>query len=79
MSQRSVERVIGRLVTDEAFRRRFAQEPDAVLRELAEEYGLELTLCERSALRAIDAARLERLADAIDPRLQKTDTHGGIH
>jgi hypothetical protein len=78
MSQRSVERIIGKLVTDEAFRRRFAQEPEVVLRE-ATEGGLELTPCELHALRALDARGLERLADAIDPRLQKTDTHGGIH
>ena len=78
MSQRSVERVIGRLVTDEAFRRRFAQRPESTLRETADG-GLELTACEMQALAALDASVLEQFADAIDPRLQKTDIHGGVH
>jgi Ribosomally synthesized peptide prototyped by Frankia Franean1_4349. len=78
MSQRSVERVIGRLVTDEAFRRRFAQEPETALRETVG-CGLELTPCELQALAAIDAQSVERFADALDPRLQKTDIPGGIN
>ena len=75
MSQRNVERVIGRLVTDEAFRRRFAQAPRAVLQGLAAG-GVELNPCELQALAAIDSRELARFADAIDPRLQKSDLHG---
>jgi hypothetical protein len=78
MSQRSVERVIGRLVTDEAFRRRFVDQPEVVLHESVT-CGLELTPCEIQALAAIDVASVQRFAAAIDPRLQKTDIHGGIH
>jgi hypothetical protein len=78
MSQRSVERVIGRLVTDEGFRRRFAQEPESALREMAG-YGQELTECERHALAAIDVESAARFAEDLDPRLQKTDIQGGIH
>lgn len=76
MSQRSVEQVIGRLATDEAFRRRFAEDPAAALQELAAS-GLELTLCELRALSTIDAGVAARFADALDPRIQKTDLHGG--
>jgi hypothetical protein len=78
MSQRSVERVIGRLVTDEAFRRRFAEQPEIVLREMVG-CGLELTPCELQALAGTDLRSIERFADALDPRLQKTDIQGGIH
>ena len=76
MSQRNVERVIGRLVTDEAFRRRFAASPEALLRELAA-YGVELNACEMQALVSIDPRELDRFADAIDPRIQKSDLCGG--
>ena len=72
MSQRSVERVVGKLVTDEAFRHRFAQDREAALREATAE-GLELNACERQAITSLDIATLERLAQAIDPRLQKAE------
>lgn len=78
MSQRSVERVIGKLVTDEAFRRRFAEDSEAALRETLDG-GLELNACERHALKCLDIDVLDRLAQAIDPRLQKTEIQGGIH
>ena len=78
MSQRSVERVIGRLVTDEAYRRRFIENSEGVLRETLES-GLELTACERHALASLDGRLLDALARAIDPRLQKTEIPGGIH
>lgn len=76
MSQRSVERVVGRLVTDEAFRRRFSDDPNAALGEMAAS-GLELTAIELRALAALDARLLARLAAALDPRLQKIDCCGG--
>ena len=78
MSQRSVERLIGKLVTDDAFRRRFAENSEAALREMAQD-GLELNHCEKHALKSLDLEVLEELAAAIDPRLQKTDIEGGIH
>ncbi len=76
MSQRNVERVIGRLVTDEGFRRRFAADPQTTLEELRQ-CGVELNPCELRALVSVDPRLVERLADAIDPRLQKTDIQGG--
>ncbi len=72
MSQANVERIVGRLVTDERFRRRFWQERTTALAELIEA-GCELNSCERSALVAIPQESVERFAAAIDPRLQKTD------
>ena len=70
MSQRNVERVIGRLVTDEKFRRRFESDPVKTLEEMAAA-GAELTDVEKRALAGLDARVVARFADAIDPRLQK--------
>jgi hypothetical protein len=76
MSQANVERVIGRLVTDEEFRRRFAADPSAVLGELTAS-GWELTACELRVLSALDSRVAARFARAIDPRIQKADLCGG--
>jgi putative modified peptide len=76
MSQRSVERVLGRLVTDEAFRRRFSADPGAALAEAAGS-GVELTPIELQSLASLDPRLLSRVADALDPRLQKIDCCGG--
>ena len=70
MSHRHLEVVIGRLVTDEAFRRRFVEQPAEWNAELAEA-GLELGAGELTALRRTDVAAWLAIADAIDPRLQK--------
>lgn len=70
MSQRSVEQVIGKLVTDEDFRQRFDQSREATLAEVAA-HGLELTPVEWRALRSLDVAACARLAGCLDPRLQK--------
>lgn len=72
MSQNNVERIIGVLATDEGLRRRFATDPPGTLREMIER-GLELTECERWALARLDRRELERFAEAIDARLQKTE------
>jgi hypothetical protein len=77
MSQSSVERVIGVLATDEAFRSSFAEDPHAAIR-YATERGLELTPCERRALVRLDPQELDRFAASIDARLQKTDLRGGV-
>jgi hypothetical protein len=77
MSQIHVERVIGLLVTDEAFRRRFTEDPHAAIEQLAET-GVRLTECERHALTSLDPEKIARLADAIDPRLQKSDLNGDL-
>lgn len=63
---------MGRLLTDEEFRRRFAAEPVALLAELSAS-GVELTGCELVALSRFDWKAAERCARAIDPRLVKAD------
>jgi hypothetical protein len=75
MSQRTVELVIGKLATDEVLRRQFAADPAATLERQVAEW--ELNPCERHALVGLDPAELERFAAALDPRIQKSDLHGG--
>ena len=76
MSQLHVERIIGVLATDEALRHRFAADPTATLKELAER-GIELTPFELASLACLDPDKLERFARAIDARLQKIDLRRG--
>ena len=70
MAQRSIEILIGRLVTDEAFRSAFRTDPAATLIGFVES-GYELTPLEIDALRATPAAVWEFVAERIDRRLQK--------
>jgi len=72
MSQSNVERLIGLLATDEAFRRRFTADPRGTLQNMLER-GMRLTPCEFHALAAMDPDTLRHFADAIDPRIQKCD------
>ncbi len=70
MAQRNVEVVIGRLVTDEAFRSMFLRDPAATLTQFIA-CGSELTSLEIAALEATDRSLWARTAEQIDPRLQK--------
>jgi hypothetical protein len=70
MSQKTVEHIIGRLATDEEIRLRFRTNPAATITAAASEPEA-LTSVERQALSTIDPDVLDRLADAIDPRLQR--------
>lgn len=72
MSQQNVERVIGRIVTDQGFRRRFEERPFEALFEVVAG-GLELTTVELQALAGMDSALVARFADALDPRIQKIE------
>ena len=74
--QRSVEILIGRLITDEEFRRPFHRDPRGTLNAAAE-WGLELTPCELQALTAADHAPWDRFAEQIDARLQKASLKPG--
>jgi hypothetical protein len=70
MSQKCVEMIFGRLATDEELRQEFRRDPLATLVRLVA-CGVELTTAERDALLATNGALFARLAETIDPRLQK--------
>jgi len=72
VSQRNVENVIGRLVTDEGFRRKFCANAAETLEDLASR-GLHLNPCERTALMAIDRTMLHRFVESLDPRIQRIE------
>jgi hypothetical protein len=68
--QRSIEVLIGRLITDEDFRRLFVRDPHGVLLE-AGDWGFSLSQSEIAAFVATDASLWDQVADLVDPRLQK--------
>lgn len=76
MSQRNVEQLLGRLVSDEAFRRHWWHDPAATLAELVAS-GSDFNPCERRALLTLGRDELERFAASLDPCIQKSDLKGG--
>ncbi len=70
MAQKSVEQVIGRLATDEDFRRRFEIDRGGALQEIVAG-GFPLTPVEFRALLDLDLRACQRFADRLDPRIQK--------
>ena len=70
MSQRSIEILIGRLITDEAFRSAFLQHPRTAV-EAFVETGHELTATEIDAIASVAREFWHQAAAQIDPRLQK--------
>ena len=72
VTQRSVEILIGRLVTDEEFRQRFRRDPQRAIDQLLER-GLDLTPAEIGALMNTGSGLWDRVADELDPRLQKAN------
>jgi hypothetical protein len=70
VAQRNIEILIGRLVTDERFRCSFLRDAGAAIAQFVEA-GYELTSVEIAALRATHADLWSRVAEQIDPRLQK--------
>lgn len=70
MAHRIIEILIGRLITDEQFRREFLDAPESTLFSLRDR-GLELSRTEISALVNTDATLWARTAERLDPRLQK--------
>jgi hypothetical protein len=76
MGQRSIEILVGRLVTDEELRHQFIADPRETIR-LAQQSGLVLTATEIDALLASPVALWERLAALLDPRLQKASLKRG--
>lgn len=78
MAQRSIEILIGRLVTDEAFRSAFRSDAVATLVAFTES-GYDLTPLEVTALHATPADLWDRVAEHIDPRLQKASFGCAAH
>lgn len=70
MSQKTVERIIGKLATDEGARQLFRASPGGAIAALAQD-AESLTGVEREALSAVDPDLLDRFADSLDPRLQR--------
>jgi hypothetical protein len=73
--QRSIEILIGRLVTDEDFRAAFRRDPRAALNN-ASVWGLELSAGEVAALLDTDHTLWDRVARELDARLQKASLRG---
>ena len=78
MSQKNVELIIGKLATDEEFRRLFQADRERVIQGEMER-GTELTRSEVAALLATDISVFDRVAETLDPRLQKASLRAGTH
>jgi len=76
MSHRNVEMIIGRLATDEEFRRLFQTDRERMIRGEMER-GTDLTRSEVAALVATDVSVFDRVAETLDPRLQKASLRSG--
>jgi len=72
VAKRSIEMLIGRLITDERFRTDFLSAPEDTLNDLCA-LGLDLSQAEIAALLNTDMALWIRAASQIDPRLQKVN------
>ena len=70
MSQRTVELIIGRLLTDEDLRHRFGEDPCRTLAALCDR-GHELSRSEIEALISTDPTLWPRTARDIHPNLQR--------
>lgn len=80
MTQKSIEILIGRLATDESFRVAYQEDAAGTLASFADQ-GHDLTAVEIAALKAVADQVWTRLAEHIDPRLQKANLSrcGGDH
>ena len=65
MSQRAVERALGKLVIDAAFRERFFANPSSATWEA----GLPLSPIEVDALSRLSRGAIARFVEALDPRI----------
>jgi hypothetical protein len=70
MSQKTVQKVIGQLLTDEEMRARFVRQPLETLLALQDQ-GFELTKGEVEALLQTDRTLWEAAAERINPCLQR--------
>lgn len=74
MSQRAVESVLGRLITDVDFRARFLARPAEACRE----NGDVLTARETEALLRIDLGALHAIAVTLDPKIVRAAAPGSL-
>jgi hypothetical protein len=70
MSQKTVQLVIGRLLTDEDLRLQFVERPRDTLLDLREQ-GFELSVDEIDALARSDPKMWPAMAKRLHPRLQR--------
>lgn len=70
MSQKTVQLLIGQIVTDEELRLRFVRQPLEMLTALREQ-GFDLTKTEIEALVDTDKQLWDSVAERIHPRLQR--------
>jgi hypothetical protein len=75
MSQRDVEKLLGKILTDDEFRQSFFPVGRHSF-EFAAAHGLELTAIERSALSSLRSRAFEFLARSLDPRISRSTTSG---
>jgi hypothetical protein len=78
VAQRSIEILIGRLITDEAFRNAFCDDAEATLERFME-MGHELTPVELAAISATRSDVWTLVAEKIDSRLQKASLGSTRH
>jgi hypothetical protein len=71
MSLRTVQLIVGRLVTDEEYRLKFLSDPIRALTTLRDQ-GVELTSAEMDALTRTDRTLWSDAAARIDPHLQRS-------
>ena len=76
MAQRTVQLIIGQILTDEEFRADFLERPRATLASLRDR-GFELTNLEVDALARTDRRLWQSGAEWIDARIQRCRLVGG--
>jgi hypothetical protein len=81
MSQKTVQLIIGRILTDDELRSRFVRQPSETLTALRDQ-GFELSASEVEALVRTDRRLWNDASSRIDPRLQRcslplASEHGG--
>ena len=76
MSLKTVQLIVGRLVTDEEYRLKFLSDPIGALTALRDQ-GVELTSAEIDALIRTDRTLWTDVAKRIDPHLQRSSFRAG--
>jgi hypothetical protein len=72
MSKSEMQRLIGKALIDEWFRRRLISDPEETTRA----YGFQLSEAELATLKSRDRAQAEALATELDRRLQTSGWNG---